>query len=536
MTNKTNVLSSEGVAQTPDKVTLVPGQPAMPVWCASFRMALVSAAGLVAAGLIATGISGCADMSGIAPQASLRDAPSLGLTVAVPERAQATVAAEWWRDFGDETLNGLVAMALQTSPNLKLAQARLARAQAVTEVANAATLPQLNGQLDLTRQRYTANGPVPAPLAGSIRDSGTAQLSASWELDFFGKNRAALDAALGSVNAARADAQAARVLLASQVARTYFQLVRLNEQAGVARRTLAQREETLKLVQDRVNAGLDTRLELRQSEGGLPEARLQLEAVQEQTALTRNALIALVGQPNSALALFPSAQSAIKSVAMLPVIPADLLGRRADIAAARWRVEASSKDVVNAKTQFYPNINLVAFAGFSSIGLGRLLESGSQQWGVGPALRLPIFDSGRLRANLRGKTADLDAAVESYNAAVIDAVRDVADQVASSQAIVRQQAEQRAAQDAAEGAYDIAVQRYKAGLGNYLNVLTAETSVLAQRRLAVDLAGRALDTQVALIRALGGGYATEQAFVTQETTKFIATGARTASAGSSFDQ
>ena len=536
MTNKTNVLSSEGVAQIPDKVTLVPGQPAMPVWCASFRMALVSAAGLVAAGLIATGISGCADMSGIAPQASLRDAPSLGLTVAVPEQAQATVAAEWWRDFGDETLNGLVAMALQTSPNLKLAQARLARAQAVTEVANAATLPQLNGQLDLTRQRYTANGPVPAPLAGSIRDSGTAQLSASWELDFFGKNRAALDAALGSVNAAQADAQAARVLLASQVARTYFQLVRLNEQAGVARRTLAQREETLKLVQDRVNAGLDTRLELRQSEGGLPEARLQLEAVQEQTALTRNALTALVGQPNSALALFPSAQSAIKSVAMLPVIPADLLGRRADIAAARWRVEASSKDVVNAKTQFYPNINLVAFAGFSSIGLGRLLESGSQQWGVGPALRLPIFDSGRLRANLRGKTADLDAAVESYNAAVIDAVRDVADQVASSQAIVRQQAEQRAAQDAAEGAYDIAVQRYKAGLGNYLNVLTAETSVLAQRRLAVDLAGRALDTQVALIRALGGGYATEQAFVTQETTKFIATGARTASAGSSFDQ
>ena len=162
--------------------------------------------------------------------------------------------------------------------------------------------------------------------------------------------------------------------------------------------------------------------------------------------------------------------------------------------------------MVNAKTQFYPNVNLVAFAGFSSIGLGRLLDSGSQQWGVGPALRLPIFDAGRLRANLRGKTADLDAAVESYNAAVIDAVRDVADQVASSQAIVRQQTQQRAAQDAAESAYEIAVQRYKAGLGNYLNVLTAETSVLAQRRQAVDLAARALDTQVALIRALGGGY------------------------------
>jgi NodT family efflux transporter outer membrane factor (OMF) lipoprotein len=221
---------------------------------------------------------------------------------------------------------------------------------------------------------------------------------------------------------------------------------------------------------------------------------------------------------------------------LAPVIPADLLGRRADIAAARWRVEASSSDVANAKTQFYPNINLVAFAGFSSIGLGNLLNSGSQQWGVGPAVRLPIFEAGRLRANLRGKTADLDAAVESYNAAVIDAVRDVADQVASSQAIVRQQLEQRAAQDAAESAYDIAVQRYKAGLGNYLNVLTAETSVLAQRRLAVDLAGRALDTQVALIRALGGGYAPVPAFATQEISKIIAVSASPASANGLFDQ
>ena len=484
----------------------------LPVWCATARMAAVTAAGVVAAGLIA-GLGGCANMSGIAPQSTLRDAASLALpasstSAANPASAQApTLAADWWRAFGDVQLDGLVEQALQTSPTLKLAQARLARAQAVTEVADAAFLPQLNGQLDVTRQRYTSNGAVPPPLAGSIRSNATLQLGASWELDFFGKNRAALDASLGAVKAAEADGQAARVLLASQVARAYFQLQRLHAQADVARRTLGQRAETLQLVRDRVQAGLDTRLELRQSEGGLPEARLQLETLLEQIALTRHALAALVGQPNDAAAPVPRALSAIKNVVVADVIPADLLGRRADVAAARWRVEASSKDVVNAKGQFYPNINLVAFAGVSSIGLGRLLESGSQQWGIGPALRLPIFDAGRLRANLRVKTSDLDAAVESYNAAVIDAVRDVADQLASSQAVTRQQTEQRAGQDAAEGAYDIAVQRYKAGLGNYLHVLSAETSVLAQRRLAVDLAARALDTQVALMRALGGGYA-----------------------------
>ena len=539
MTNNSLNSCDKERTQACTELACIPGQTALPVWRASVRMALVSAVSVVAAGLIATGIGGCADMSGIAPQANLRDAASLGLGTVVAKaqtQPQIPVSAEWWRDFGDETLNGLVVQALESNPNLKLVQARLARAQAVTEVANAAMLPQVNGQLDLTHQRYTANGAVPPPLAGSIRDSGTAQLAASWELDFFGKNRAALDAALGVANAAEADAQAARVLLASQVTRGYFQLVRLNEQAVVARRTLSQREQTLKLVTDRVNAGLDTRLELRQSEGSLPEARLQLEMIQEQMALTRNALNALTGQSNSASALIPSAQAAIKNIALSPVIPADLLGLRADIAAARWRVEASSSDVVNAKTQFYPNINLVAFAGFSSIGLGNLLNSGSQQWGVGPAIRLPIFESSRLRANLRGKTADLDAAVESYNAAVIDAVRDVADQVASLQAISRQQIEQRAAQDAAESAYDIAVQRYKAGLGNYLNVLTVETSVLAQRRLGVDLAGRALDTQVALIRALGGGYASGSVPAAQDNSKIIAVNARPTSTNGLFDQ
>lgn len=187
-------------------------------------------------------------------------------------------------------------------------------------------------------------------------------------------------------------------------------------------------------------------------------------------------------------------------------MPADLLGRRADITAARWRVEAARQDVRNAKTQFYPNINLTAFAGFSSIGLDRLLDSGSGQWSVGPALRLPLFEGGRLRANLTGKTADYDAAVESYNATVIDAIHDAADQLVSVSSVARQQVQQKAAQEAAEHAFEIAVQRYKAGLGNYLNVLAAETSVLNQRRLAVDLAARALDARVGLIRAMGGGY------------------------------
>lgn len=453
-------------------------------------------------------LAACANYSGIAPQAQALDAKALGLTApaGAPAASVPAIDAQWWRAFGDAQLNALIDQALANSPNLRVAQARLARVQAARDAVHGAELPQVMGSTDLTRQRFSANSIYPPPLGGAILNTGDLRASTSWELDFFGKNAAALEASLGQVRAAQADADAARMLLASSVARSYFALVRVQNQLAVAERTLAQRTQTKSLVQQRVDAGLDTQLELQQSDSALPDARLQIEALKEQQALTLNALAALTAQPNTPLALANTTQSAIKSIATAQTIPLDLLGRRADIAAARWRVEAATHDVDAARAQFYPNINLVAFAGFSSIGFDKLTQSGSDQWGVGPAIRLPLFEGGRQRANLRGKTADLDAAVESYNALVIDAVRDVADQLASAQSITRQQTEQAAAQASAESAYAIATQRYQAGLGNYLNVLSAETAVLAQRRLAVDLAARALDTQVQLIRALGGGY------------------------------
>jgi NodT family efflux transporter outer membrane factor (OMF) lipoprotein len=247
-------------------------------------------------------------------------------------------------------------------------------------------------------------------------------------------------------------------------------------------------------------------MDLRQSDAALPEARLLLAQLDEQIALTKNALTALVDEPNKPLALIPSAQAAIHSISFDSTLNANLLGRRADVTAARWRAQAADETVASARAQFYPNINLTAFAGLSSIGLDKLLQSGSQQWGVGPALSLPLFDSGRLRANLGGKTAERDAAVESYNSAVINAVHEVADQLASKQAVAAQQAEQTLAATAAQDAYAGAQQRFRSGLYNALQVLSAESAVLAQRRAAVDLNTRALQNQVALARALGGGF------------------------------
>lgn len=450
-------------------------------------------------------LAGCASSSGIAPsQAQAIAAKTLAPSTVADTAPLALDNSPWWQAFGDSQLTALVESALAHNPNLRLAQARVAKAQSFSDVADAGLLPQVTAGLDATRQKYTAVGAVPAPLAGSIRESGTLQLGATWELDFFGKYQAALQASLGQLRATQAEAAAARMLLASNVVRQYFALARIQAQLDVAERALAQRSQTLRLVQDRVEAGLDTQLELRAAESALPDARLQIAQLREQQTLAGNAIAALVSKPNQGVALAGIAQAAIKTIANTAPLELDLVGRRPDVAAARARIEAASADVAHARTQFYPNINLNAFAGWSSIGLEKLTQVNSEQWGVGPAIRLPIFDAGRLRANLRSKTADLDAAVESYNAQVIDAVRDVSDQLASQRAIALQQAEQAQAQHSSEAAYTIALQRFEAGLGNYLQVLSAETAVLAQRRAAVDLQARALDTQVQLIRALGG--------------------------------
>ena len=451
-------------------------------------------------------LTACASFSGIFSHATPITPEAVGVSSTKLATNSPALDAQWWKSFGDYQLNSLVDEALANNPSLRAAQARLQKVEAGIANAEAARMPQVNASFDATQQRYSKNGLIPAPLAGSIKDSGSLQASGSWELDLFGKNRAALEAAIGQARAANADAQAARMMLATQVARTYFQWVRIQNQLAVAQRALAQREQSRKLVQDRYQAGLDTQVEVQQSESALPDARYQIEALKEQQALLVNALTALTSKQNSTLALVKPAPAAIKIEAIAQSIPMDLLGRRADITAARWRVEAATHDIDNAKALFYPNVNLTAFAGFSSIGLDRLLDTGSNQWGVGPAIRLPMFEGGRLRANLKAKSADLDAAIETYNSVVLDAVRDVADQLTSSKAIVAQQTEQQAAQSAAENAYSIALQRYEGGLGNYLQVLNAETSVLAQRRLGVDLAARATDTRVQLIRALGGGF------------------------------
>jgi NodT family efflux transporter outer membrane factor (OMF) lipoprotein len=255
-----------------------------------------------------------------------------------------------------------------------------------------------------------------------------------------------------------------------------------------------------------VRAGLDSRLELKQVETSIPAARARVAQVEEEIALARNQIAALLGKgPDRGLALErPTLRMA--GVALPSRVPADLLGRRPDVVASRLRAEAASRQVAAQKAEFYPDVNLSALVGLQSVTLSHLLDPASAIPSIGAAVRLPIFDGGRLRGALAQRNAEYDAAVEQYNQTLADALREVVDQLTSLRSVNAQRTEVESALASAEEAYALAVTRYKAGLGSLLQVLTAEMAVLEQRNLRADLQSRELALSIDLMRALGGGY------------------------------
>jgi NodT family efflux transporter outer membrane factor (OMF) lipoprotein len=454
-------------------------------------------------------LAACASTGGLAPSSKQIDGASLQASRTIADArlpAAEWPADEWWKRFDDPQLNALVDEALAGNPSMGAARARLDRAASLAVVAGAQLTPHASAGADVNRQRFSGTGIFPPPIGGAWYTQSQLALQFSYELDFWGKNRAAYDAALGQVRAAEVDAFAAKLLLSAVVAHAYAQLGHSFDQLDVADATLAQRQAILDLTRQRLAAGLDTKVELKQAEAAMSAARLRIAAIEEDIALARNQLAALAGKgPDRGLSIErPRAQ--VRSVSVPSTLPADLLGRRPDVVAQRWRVESARRDIDSAKAQFYPNVNLAALAGVQSVAPGKLLTKDSALYTADAAVQLPIFDGGRLRGNLGAKDADYDLAVEQYNQTVLDAVREVVDRMASLRSVDAQRAEARTGLAAAEEAYTIAIARYRAGLGNYLQVLAAETQVLEQRNLQADLRYRELDLSIDLIRALGGGF------------------------------
>ncbi|WP_332846539.1 efflux transporter outer membrane subunit [Pseudomonas lactucae] len=417
---------------------------------------------------------------------------------------------DWWQRYQDPQLDSLVKEAIADSPTLRSAAARVHQASALEAIEGAQLLPNITTDTSVTRERFSSNGTTPAPVKGTWQNVHQSTFNVGYELDFWGKNRSAVEAAIGRRRALELDEQAAALILSSSIVQAYISLQNTYDQIDLAQTLLNQQEQIEELTRKRFAAELGTEIDIKQSQASLPTSRANIAALKEQIDLDRNKLASLLGKGPDRGRNISRPHMLLSDEVMIPtLIPAELIGHRPDVVAQRWRVEASGHEINVAKARFYPNVNLTAFIGMQSLAFDTFDDHSSRILGATPAFSLPIFEGGQLRGNLDAQDAAYDLAVEQYNRTVVDALRDIADQLSSLRWLKERLAQQSEAVATAQAAADLVNRRYAAGLATYLQVLSTQNSTLEQRRQQVDLQSRAFSLQANLSRALGGGYLPE---------------------------
>jgi outer membrane protein, multidrug efflux system len=471
-----------------------------PIRAALARTAAVQALGLALA------LAGCAQIPADTVHASAPDFARARHAAAIELARDAWPEQQWWLEYHDPQLDQLIAQALKDGANLAVAQARVASARAAVAVQQAAEGAQLGLGAGLNRQRYSGNGLFPEPIGGNFFNDASVQLKASYDFDWWGKRRALVASALGEANARQAEAAMTAQTLAAAVAQSYFRLQMLWARQDNTGAQLAVQRELLAQRKARVEHGLATIDEQRAAELDLGALGEQSQRLATQAAREREVLRALVGAGSEDLASLER-RPGLPAVDALPrQLGVELLARRADLQAARWRVEAALGRVKASEAAFYPDLNLSAGLGLDSISLGKLLRYGSRTMLAGATLELPLFDAGRLDAGLGVARAQRDEMIADYNQAVLDAVRDIAAEGASLQGLEQQvRAHAQAAQASARLEAN-ANARLQHGLADRGALLQAKLAVLRQQDVALQLQDARLQTQVALVRALGGGY------------------------------
>jgi NodT family efflux transporter outer membrane factor (OMF) lipoprotein len=413
----------------------------------------------------------------------------------------------WWNSFDDPQLDRLIRTGLKDSPTLADAQARVADALARAQVAQSKLLPSANLDASALYQRAPQNYIIPPPLAGHTFWMAQAGASLSWDLDFWGRQANAVHRAQALTQSAAMDAENAKLMLATAIAQSYVELYREDALADIAERSAAQRENILAITRRRVAAGLDTKLELRQAEGQLPQAHVARDQAQAAADLAVHQLAVLTGQGADAYASIQRPTLNLDAALPIPTaLPINLLARRPDVLSARLGIQAADSQRLSDKAAFYPDINIKALAGVAAFGLHNLVQGNSAGYGAGPFISLPLFDGGRLRAQYKSSEAQLDSAIDSYNDTVLRAVQQTADQLTRIDALARERVEQQQTLEANEAAYKLAEERYRAGLASYLSVLNAETQVLTARQSMVDIVANQAVARVTLLLATGGSF------------------------------
>ncbi len=425
----------------------------------------------------------------------------------------------WWQGLGDQQIQGLMREAFNNSPTLAMAEARLNQAQAVVSQYRASGAPTVGVETDIHTVKQSYNNGFPREfLPQGYNDQGLVALNFNWELDFWGKNRAAIAAASSQAEAAQAETAQARLVLSTAIASTYIDLDRQYRERDLAERAVAIHQDSANLVQQKLNNGVSNQAELEQAKAGVYAAQSELTALDEQITLTQHALATLVGAAPERAATIARPKLDLNTAAFAKVpdqIDLNLIGRRPDIIAARWRAEAASAGIKQAHAAFYPNINLRGLIGFQALGLNSLFKDGSDFGQAGPALSLPLFDGGALKANLKSAEAGHAEAIASYNQDVLVALQQVADTLTSQNALEKRLGESQQALDAYEESYRLTKLRYEGGLTDYTSLLVSEQALISQRRVVTGLQSRALTLDVALVKALGGDFGAAQSLASR---------------------
>jgi len=424
-----------------------------------------------------------------------------------PDNTGEWPAAQWWQKYQDDTLNTLIAQALQNAPSLATAEARFSSAREAARVSAATAGLRVDAQASVARQRLSDNGLFPSELLGfSWYNQADLGLKASYTFDWWHKQRDTTEAALDEVRAAQAEQAAASIGLAASIADSYF-----GWQGDQAQIALLDAQLQLTTQRQQINAvriaaqleAPDTRYQFDNDLAALRATRIELASSAQ---LRRVVIAALMGVSVDQLPEFVAKPLPAVNAGLPDSVRIDLLARRADIVAARWRIEGAQRHLQAARAEFMPDVSVNALAALSTIDLNKLFDYGSRAPSLGAAIHLPIFDSGLLKAQYGARAAQLDAAVTSYNNTIISAAQNVATQAITLQKLDAQRTQRVAQVDAATQQLNAATARKQQGLSDARPVLVAQQAVQQQQAAVTNLDVAALSADINLQLALGGGY------------------------------
>jgi outer membrane protein, multidrug efflux system len=434
-----------------------------------------------------------------------------------------SLKGNWWELFQDPQLDPLVEKALANNQNLRVAAARLQQSQDQLTIARSALFPAVELSGSASRARDSANRPLAAysqPNQSTVQNDFLLGPSVNYELDLFGRVRREVEGARASAQQAEADFENTRLILMATLVSNYYSLREIDAEMAVVRRSLDLQQGALKFVSSRHDLGFATGLDLAQQEALLDSSAAQLELLQNQRDQLQHAIATLVGTAAPSFTLAPSTE--VLPIPALPLgLPSDLLQRRPDVASAERAMAAANARIGVARAAYFPTIDLAPGLGVPSIGwesnaLASLFTAPSRLWSLGLSASQTLFDAGKTRANVRFADADYTAAVANYRQTVLTAMEEVENGITGLGSLERAEIQANASVRSAQRAFDIASERYKGGVDTYLDVITAEQTLLTNQRQAVQIQGQQFTTAVFLVKALGGGWSRPTPKVSRE--------------------